>query len=540
MVIARASARHRRRTLGSISGFTFRDSFFSPERTGGRQIILSPTNAWEGVELAEPNVWYVSPTWHMIYRGGANGRVGYATASSPLGTWTRSGADPIIGGGFGGIAGNVYQPSIYREGGTLYVYFNSANDLRVSSGPDALNLTLETADAFSLPQGGFSTLGNTHVFKDGSTYHLIAEVSSDSGATWALVHATATSPLGPFTYQATCTGFTGLVSKDGPFVVREGGEWVMWFHGSLSGNLPSFIYRATSTDLVNWTMLDTSTSPRLMNVLDVEVDQVGDIHLVSDATNIYGFWGGHDNGFSPVKADLIAAQAAATAFLTNIKTGLVSWWDLDESSGTRNDAHSSNHLTDNNTVTSDTGVGGVGTAAKFTAANFEYLSLADNAALSTGDRNFTWVGWIYADDLSAGRRILSKGTTGGGTMEYAMDSFGGTNNQIRFGVSSDGSTQDFTVTSGVTLSAATWYFVVAWYDAVNSTINISVNNETPVQVTGVAAPENRAGAVQLGAFDTSGFWNGRKDRFGFYKRVLAADERTYLYNGGAGRAYVEL
>lgn len=41
---------------------------------------------------------------------------------------------------------------------------------------------------------------------------------------------------------------------------------------------------------------------------------------------------------------------------TVLKTNLVSWWNLDEDSGTRRDAHGVNHLTDNNTVTDAPGV----------------------------------------------------------------------------------------------------------------------------------------------------------------------------------------
>ena len=37
------------------------------------------------------------------------------------------------------------------------------------------------------------------------------------------------------------------------------------------------------------------------------------------------------------------------------KTSMVSWWALNETSGTRNDSHGTNHLTDNNTVTSSIG-----------------------------------------------------------------------------------------------------------------------------------------------------------------------------------------
>src|SRR5688572_29665368 len=81
--------------------------------------------------------------------------------------------------------------------------------------------------------------------------------------------------------------------------------------------------------------------------------------------------------------------AAPSALLTS----LIAHWRLEETSDTRFDAHSTNHLTDNNTVASATGK--LGTAASFTAANQESLAIADNAALSMGDLDFTLAGWVY-------------------------------------------------------------------------------------------------------------------------------------------------
>src|SRR5690606_5066683 len=74
-------------------------------------------------------------------------------------------------------------------------------------------------------------------------------------------------------------------------------------------------------------------------------------------------------------------------------TGLVSWWTLGETSGTRYDSHGTNHLTDNNTVGSALGkLGGI--SAQFVAANIESLSINDNASLSLNNTNFTIATWV--------------------------------------------------------------------------------------------------------------------------------------------------
>ena len=65
------------------------------------------------------------------------------------------------------------------------------------------------------------------------------------------------------------------------------------------------------------------------------------------------------------------------------KRGLVAYWRLDETSGSRLDSSGNGHtLTDNNTVTS--GAGKVGTAAVFTRASSERLSRADQPAFEVG------------------------------------------------------------------------------------------------------------------------------------------------------------
>ena len=66
----------------------------------------------------------------------------------------------------------------------------------------------------------------------------------------------------------------------------------------------------------------------------------------------------------------------------NIYNGLGANWRLDEVSGSGLDSFGANTLTDNFTVTSSTGLV-FPLARQFTAANSEYLSIADNAGTST-------------------------------------------------------------------------------------------------------------------------------------------------------------
>jgi hypothetical protein len=210
----------------------------------------------------------------------------------------------------------------------------------------------------------------------------------------------------------------------------------------------------------------------------------------------------------------------------SLLTDLVSYWKLDEASGTRFDSAGSNNLADNNTVTSDTGK--INSAAKFVAANSEYLSIASNATLVMGDIDFTLSLWFYRD-TSANFTLLAKDN--GTSREYNLDIGGG---NARFFI--NGGTS---LAQSAAASLATWYHVIAWHDSVGNTVNISVNNAAPASTaTGGAAPATGASQFRLGSREGDGhYWDGRIDGVGVWKRVLTSDERTSLYNGGSGLDY---
>lgn len=216
---------------------------------------------------------------------------------------------------------------------------------------------------------------------------------------------------------------------------------------------------------------------------------------------------------------------------------LIAFWEFEEASGTRVDAHGSNDLTDNNTVAQ--GTGKVGNCADFEKSNSEYLSITDNADLSLGaDQAFTIAAWVNFESLvaDASQGIVVKDTTF--LREYYLIwSF--TALRLQGAVfNSSGTATTVDANNHGAVSTGAWLFVVFWHDPTADVIGIQVNNGTADTAAHSTGTRDTAAAFSIGALGNgSRYMDGLIDQVGFWKRVLTADEKTELYNGGAGLAY---
>jgi hypothetical protein len=219
---------------------------------------------------------------------------------------------------------------------------------------------------------------------------------------------------------------------------------------------------------------------------------------------------------------------------------LISFWELEAASGTRNDSHGSNHLTDNNTVAQ--AAGKVGNCADFELANSEYLSCASNATLQMGDIDFTIAAWVNLETKSQDMQIVAKDVdTPGSSRDYTLD-FALASLMFRFYINGGGA-PDLIVSSADLFdpALATWFLLVAWHNAAADTLNLQVNNGTPnSHTTSGTVPQTSSAEFRIGArayASFEGYFDGLIDQVGIWKRVLTSDERTALYNGGNGLAY---
>jgi hypothetical protein len=212
---------------------------------------------------------------------------------------------------------------------------------------------------------------------------------------------------------------------------------------------------------------------------------------------------------------------------------LVSYWRLEEASGTRVDSHGSNDLTDNNTVTSGTGI--QGNCARLTEANSEFLSHVDDASLDVGTGDFSLSFWfkLSTTTLNATENVIRKWSPG-----YVVQ-FKATNRQIHF-FTNDGTTATvLSDNNAIPNETTTWHHCVV--TRTGTTGKIYVDN---VDVT--ASGSTRSGNLDsatvfyIGSNGASEEYNHFIDETGLWKKVLSASEISDLYNSGDGLSYADV
>ena len=215
-------------------------------------------------------------------------------------------------------------------------------------------------------------------------------------------------------------------------------------------------------------------------------------------------------------------------------TNLVNDWSMDETSGTRADSHGSADLTDNNTVTSATGV--ISNAASFNPANSEYLSSSTQPVTGTVARaTECWFKTSYSGTDSQCITDYGAGSTGA-RWRIEIDNGGLVALRI-FGATKiwDSSWND-----------GNWHHLVMQVAASSDCddVEVYVDGTLDTSASGASATvsiDTGTGSQRIGirSNTTKGF-NGQIDEFRNWNRVLTSAEITWLYNSGSGRAYSDV
>jgi hypothetical protein len=222
---------------------------------------------------------------------------------------------------------------------------------------------------------------------------------------------------------------------------------------------------------------------------------------------------------------------------------LVAHWSLEETSGPRFDDVGLNTLSDHATATS--GTGKIGTAAYFASANSEYLESgwldADNPLRRTTDSDFTFVIDVYLTNKAASQCFASQWDVGVDrvwTVFYELDT-----DRFDFGIWDGANYAQVLADTLGSPSAGTWYHILV--SRTQGEISIQVNNGAADTLATSIIPANSSAPIRLGVHDSGAgtlvnYMNGRLDQGKFWNRLLTANEKTTLYNGGSDLSFSQI
>ncbi len=301
--------------------------------------------------------------------------------------------------------------------------------------------------------------------------------------------------------------------------VQATGNDTTWY------NLDATTYTTAKQDLkyVRFTMAGDITDFQASHSVRISyVAATGDIERNSDSTALGNITNdtNHDNNST---VDLL--------------DGLVSYWDMDEESGSRTDAYAGHILTATGTVGWASGL--AGRCATFAGTDANNLEMAHHADHVGADAHYNVSVRVRFDTLTGDEIIVQKKDAANDELFIIKVNAAGNRIEVNYNDAGDVLTTVTANTFGA-IAVDTWYHVFAWHDPDANVIGVMVNgtSDTTALTTGlstdacaltVGGDESDANEID-GRIDGFGIWNARS-------AVLSSAEWTSWYNGGLGNDY---
>lgn len=235
--------------------------------------------------------------------------------------------------------------------------------------------------------------------------------------------------------------------------------------------------------------------------------------------------------------DVVSALVTPSTSPVSISNGLVGYWTFDgkymTSSTSTDSSGSGNHGTITNSPTLV--LGKTGQALNFTAANSQYVTIADNDILDVTSHDMSFAAWIKPTNTNQISSFLSKRLNTGNVDQWTMwindgtISYGaGKKIGIAFGNIAGSNLNDIATTANIV--DGNWHHIVGV---------IKYNNTLEIYVDGVLAPTttirsqswtsiNTSMPVLVGSDNGGHYFDGAVDDVRIYNRALTAQEVAIL------------
>lgn len=283
--------------------------------------LISPTVAWEGVGVQEPDVHYEAGTWKMWYSSASvTGGIGYASCTSDPtipANWTKFAGNPVLGAGGSGIAGFSARQHVRKVSGTYHCFYSDAvggGNLKRSTSANGTTWAAPTTAIASGAVAGVNGWANSDLYFDGTSWFLFVEGNIGAGPVhqWApyLFKNTAITgdgawvvqnggaPLSSLQVSGYDNGYgqgLSIAEIDGTDTFQLGAPYVLWCHASKATNpVTSDIMHAygVAPSFTTWTPV--STFDLLHNGGTFEQSQAADPNVLQVSGKSYLFFTGEN------------------------------------------------------------------------------------------------------------------------------------------------------------------------------------------------------------------------------------------------------
>jgi hypothetical protein len=253
----------------------------------------------DNFNVAEPTLLYDScpkllkntkMVYKMWFRNG-NNNINYAESLDGK-DWIRD---------TGTVLNQKYCPYVFKHDSIYYLYCVEASwhSLDCYTSNDGIHFVLEKNNVIP----NFNSYGNTAIAYEDNKWYMFYEASQRTvDGYWKIYEAVSNDGINWTTNYTPIIAWQGCYG--GPVYQKINGLYYLWVHGSVTGCLPTDLYRFKSSNLTDWQRdVNASILPRTTYDEGVNYDlgQIADPFIMEVNNKSYMFYSGGRDGTGNLK-----------------------------------------------------------------------------------------------------------------------------------------------------------------------------------------------------------------------------------------------